>query len=431
MLNKQNFLRILNIPIVKNIGILVGGTAFSQLISLLALPILTRLYTPEDFTVLATFSSILALLTVVSCLRFEIAIPMPKKQEIAMQLFLLSIISVICITILVSVALFLWGEYFDELTNNRMQGYYWLIPIGVFCAGFYKALQYWMTREKNFKLVAKTRMTQAVSGAAFQIGFGSFGLAPTGLLIGQILNSGAGVYGLLRHLIKSNKGFLFAFSHHDLKNTFKRYDRFPKISTWEALFNSAGIQLPILIIASLLIGEEAGFLMLAMRLLSAPLGLIGGSVSQVYLSEAPERYHQGKLKQFTIKTVLALAKVGFLPLAAIGVLSPYLVPLVFGEEWQRTGILISWMIPWFFMQFITSPVSMSLHISGFQKAALFLQVFGLCIRGGGVFYVALFHQYWTSEFYAVSSFAFYFIYLTLVITLLDFASNADWREGKS
>ena len=157
-----------------------------------------------------------------------------------------------------------------------------------------------MTREKKFKLVAKTRMTQAVSGVAVQIGFGSFGLAPIGLLIGQILNSGAGVYGLLRDLIKSNKTLLFAFSFHDLKKTFKNYDRFPKVSTWEALFNSAGIQLPILIIASLLIGEEAGFLMLAMRLLSAPLGLIGGSVSQVYLSEASEKYHQGELRRFTI-----------------------------------------------------------------------------------------------------------------------------------
>lgn len=419
MINKQYFSKLLNNPIVKNFGLLVGGTAFSQLIGLMALPILTRLYTPEDFTVLATFSSVLALVTVISCLRFEIAIPIPKKQEIAMQLFLLSIISVICITLLVSAAVFLWGEYFGELTNNRLQGYYWLIPVGVFFAGAYKALQYWMTREKKFKLVAKTRMTQAVSGAVFQIGFGSFGLAPIGLLIGQILNSGAGVYGLLRHLIKSNKDLFFAFSYHDLKNTFKQYERFPKISTWEALFNSAGIQLPILIIASLLIGEEAGFLMLAMRLLSAPLGLIGGSVSQVYLSEAPERYHQGELRQFTIKTVLTLAKVGFLPLAAIGVLSPYLVPLVFGEEWLRTGILISWMIPWFFMQFITSPVSMSLHIGGFQKEALLLQFLGLCIRGGGVLYVAVYHPLWTGEFYAISSFIFYAIYLIIILKLLN------------
>ena len=158
MLNKQYFAKLLNIPIIKNVGVLVGGTAFSQLIGLLALPILTRLYTPEDFTVLATFSSILALLTVVSCLRFEIAIPMPKKQEIAMQLFLLSLISVFCITVLVTTALFIWEEYFDELTNNRLQGYYWLIPVGVFCAGFYKALQYWMTREKKFKSVSYTHL---------------------------------------------------------------------------------------------------------------------------------------------------------------------------------------------------------------------------------------------------------------------------------
>lgn len=418
MINKQYFLKYLNIPIIKNIGILAGGTAFSQLIGILALPILTRIYTPEDFTVLATFSSILALLTVVSCLRFEIAIPMPKMQEIAMQLFLLSLISVICITFLVSIILLLWEEYFNELTNSRLQGYYWLIPVGVFCAGFYKALQYWMTRAKKFKLVAKTRMMQALSGAAFQIGAGSFGLAPIGLLIGQILNSGAGVYGLLRDLIRSNKALLVSFKLHDLKKTFKRYERFPKVSTWEALFNSAGIQFPILIIASLLIGEEAGYLMLAMRLLSTPLGLIGGSVSQVYLSEAPDKHYQGELKAFTVKAVITLAKVGFLPLAAIGILSPYLVPLVFGEEWQRSGILISWMIPWFFIQFIVSPVSMSLHICGLQKVALILQFLGFCMRSGAVFVTATFFTEWTGEVYSLISFLFYLLYLFTILEIL-------------
>ena len=419
MIYKQYLTKILNIPIVKNIGILVGGTAFSQFIGLLALPILTRLYSPEDFTILATFSSILALLTVISCLRFEIAIPIPKEQDTAIQLFLLSAISVVCITLLISIALFFGEKGFNEVTNGKLEGYLWLIPIGVFCSGFYKALQFWMTREKSFKLIAKTRMSQSISGSAFQIGFGYIGFAPVGLLIGQVLNSGAGIFGLLLPLLKKNGSHLFSFSLYELKNTFKRYDRYPKISTWEALFNSAGIQLPLLIIASLVIGEEAGFLMLAMRLLSAPMGLIGGSISQVYLSEAAVKYHQGELKCFTKKTVFMLAKIGFIPLLAVGIVSPSLIPLVFGGEWARTGILISWMIPWFFMQFITSPVSMSLHIGGFQKEAFLLQFLGLCIRGGGVLYVAMFHQLWTGEFYAISSFLFYIIYLIVIIKLLN------------
>ncbi|QLJ07988.1 lipopolysaccharide biosynthesis protein [Pseudoalteromonas sp. JSTW] len=419
MLNKQYFSRILNIPIVKNIGILVGGTAFSQLIGIIALPILTRLYTPEDFTVLATFSSILAILMVVSCLRFEIAIPIPKDEETAIQLLALSILSVVFITILSLVVVFVGESQINDLTNNRLNEYLWLIPIGVFFAGLYKALQFWTTRVKGYKLIAKTRMSQSLSAVAIQIGCGSFGLAPIGLLIGQIVNSGAGFYGLLKSFLSSHKLNWKSFKIIKLKGTFTRYDRFPKISTWEALFNSAGIQLPLLIIASFAIGEEAGFLMLAMRLLSAPMGLIGGSVAQVYLSDAAVKHQNGDLKVFTRKIIFNLLKVGLIPFLLIGVCSPFLVPVFFGEDWQRTGFLISWMIPWFYIQFIASPVSISLHICGLQGVALFLQLFGLLLRGGGVIFSLLYFPDWVGEIYALSGFLFYLIYIGIILKMIS------------
>src|SRR5690606_30200369 len=125
---------------------------------------------------------------------------------------------------------------------------------------------------------------------------------------------------------------------------------------------------------------------LAMRLLSAPMGLIGNSVAQVYLAEAAEKYHQGELRAFTSKTIIMLAKVGFIPLLLAGIIAPFIVPIVFGDEWHRTGILISWMVPWFYLQLIVSPVSMALHITGNQKIAMLLQITGLIIRGGGVWF---------------------------------------------
>ena len=95
---------------IRSIGLLAGGTAFAQLLALLALPALTRLYTPEDFTVLASYISILALLTVVACLRFEIAIPIPKDKETAVNLLVISIVSVFAITIITCVSLFFLAE---------------------------------------------------------------------------------------------------------------------------------------------------------------------------------------------------------------------------------------------------------------------------------------------------------------------------------
>jgi O-antigen/teichoic acid export membrane protein len=406
-------------PLMRNVSTLVGGTAFSQLIGLLALPILTRLYTPEDFTVLATYISIFSLLSVIACLRFEIAIPIPKDQKNAIQLLCLSVISVICITLLTWLTVTLGANWINQVTSQRLVGYLWLLPLGVFFSGLYNALQYWMTREKAFPLVAKTRITQSISGAITQIGLGYMGLTPIGLLLGQLFNSGAGIVGLSRSFFRNYKSQLFRVNFIGLKETFRQYERFPKYSTLEALTNSAGIQVPILIIATLAIGKEAGFLMLAMRLLSAPMGLIGGSVAQVYLTEAADRYHKGELKDFTNKTIVMLAKIASIPLVLVAITAPVVVPFIFGDSWYRTGELISWMAPWFFVQFIVSPVSMALHITDNQRIAMILQFAGLILRGGSVWVSVLYFNNLVGEVYAVSGALFYLLYLFLIRYVLN------------
>lgn len=420
---KQKIKRLFKGGFARNVSVLVGGTAFSQLIGILALPILTRLYTPQDFTVLATYVSILGLILSICCLRFEIAIPLPKEKKDAIHLFVLSIISLFCIVLFTVVAVTLGANLVNTLTNQLIEGYLWLLPLGVLFGGMYSVLSYWMVREKKFPLIARTRMTQAVSGAITQIGAGYLGVTPVGLLLGQVLNSGAGIFSFFKVFVKEYKLLLNSISISKLKSLFRQYERFPKYSTWEALMNSAGIQIPILIIATLAIGAEAGFLMLAMRILSAPLGLIGNAVSQVYLSEAANKYDNGYLKDFTVKTIFILVKLGIVPLTLAGILAPYVIPVVFGDSWQRTGVLISWMIPWFFMQFITSPVSMSLHVTGSQKLALLLQISGLFIRGGLVYLAALHYNNYIGEVYALSGFLFYSVYLIIVLKVISITDD--------
>src|SRR5690606_34215664 len=126
----------------------------------------------------------------------------------------------------------------------------------------------------------------------------------------------------------------------------------------EALFNTAANQLPIIMIAAAAAGPEAAFLFLAMRVMGLPMGLVGRSVAQVYLSEAPERLRQGTLPAFTHRTMWTLFKTGAPPLIAVGVISPFAFPVVFGEEWTRSGWLVAWMIPWFILQFVATPVAM-------------------------------------------------------------------------
>lgn len=398
----------------KNVLTLMTGTALAQIIPIAISPILTRLYSPADFSVFALYTAILSILSVIACLRFEIAIPMPENDKTALELVVLSLISTLGITALTWLIVVLFSKQIIHASTNKLDGYLWMIPVGVFLSGSYAAFQYWATRQKNFNQVAKTRIGQSISSGCAQLGFGFLGISPLGLLLGTLLQAGAGIVGLGLRFLKDAKSISHQIKISNLKCTFLIYDKFPKYSTWEALANSASIQLPVIMIATYTLGGEAGFLMLAMRLLSAPMSLIGGAVAQVFLSEAAVKHHAGELKAFTITTAWTLFKIGILPIFAIAVIAPFLIPLVFGEGWARAGTMITWMAPWFLLQFMTSPVSMSLHIANKQKVAFILQVFGVIFRVLTVYVAYLYIKDYIVEAYAISGFIFYAIYFTVV-----------------
>lgn len=403
---------------VRSVGILLGGTAFSQALMVLVLPLLTRLYTPEDFSVLAVYASILGILSGAACLRLEIAIPLPPRDGDAANLLALALCCSAGIAGLLALGVALFpAQIISLVAQPKLQPFLWLLPLGIWLCSSYAALQFWTTRKKKFGLISKTRMTQAIGGAGTQVGLGFAGIAPLGLVLGQMLSSGAGIFGLLCDAIKNDRATLRAVSWSNMRRVFCEYDRFPKYSTFESLANSASVQLPIIIIAALAVGPEAGFLMLATRVMVAPMSLIGGAVSQVYLSRAPEEFRAGTLATFTVDIISGLVKVGVGPLVFAGIVAPVVFPLIFGSQWQRAGEMVAWMTPWFILQFLASPISMTLHVTQSQRTALILQIFGLALRVGSVTAAAYWAQCWIVESYAVSGFIFYLTYLCIVVLI--------------
>lgn len=403
---------------VRSVGVLAGGTAGAQLITLLILPVLTRLYTPQEFEVLALFSAVLSILGVVACWRFEIAIPLAEKESSAVSLVVLAWLCTLFMSLSTTAAVLFLPDEINELTRFKLSDYLYYLPIAVFFIGSFTAFQYWSTRRKAFTRISSNRLAQSVGMSVSQVGFGYLGYTPAGLLIGALVQSGLGFINLGRVFFLDAYHELRKIRVEQLRATFSEFSRYPKYSTWEALANTAGVYLPVIIISFYSSNAEAGFLMLAMRLLSAPLGLIGSAVSQVYLSEAARKNEAGELQGFTTQTVRMLFKVSVVPIGLVAITAPFIVPLVFGQDWARTGVIISWMTPWFLLQFVASPVSMVLHVTNSQVTALLLQVFGLMFRAGVVLLAAQLYLDEILEFYAVSGFVFYAVYLVVIMNVV-------------
>lgn len=395
---------------VRSVSVLVGGTAFAQALMVLVLPLLTRLYTPEDFSVLAVYSSILGIVSVAACLRLEIAIPLPQRDEDAANLLALALCSSAGVAGLSALIVVLFPVQIVALVAQpKLLPYLWLLPLGILLSSSCAALQFWTTRKKRFSVIAKTHLTQAIGGAGTQAGLGWASIAPLGLLLGQMISSGAGIFQLVRDALKNDRGALRLIHWSDMKRMFREYDRFPKYSTVESLANNAGTQLPIIIIAALALGPEAGFLVLTMRVMQVPVGLIGGAVAQVYLSRAPDEFRAGTLDKFTLNVLGGLIKAGVGPLLFVGIVAPPMFSLVFGKQWERAGELVVWMTPWFVFQCVSSPISMVMYVRTWHKAMLALTVSGFVIRVGTIVFAENFDRSHFSEYYAVSGAVFYFI----------------------
>jgi O-antigen/teichoic acid export membrane protein len=171
MLGRGGFLRA--------VLVLVSGTAFAHAITALSLPILTRLYTPADFSTLAVFSSLLSIVAVAACLRFDIAIPIPGGDSQAFNLLTLAIGCSVAIAVVAGASVLLAPSWLPEVIGRLdLQPYLWLLPIGILTAGSYSALQNWFVREKDFSLIARSRVAQSAASAGTQIGMAGSALDP-------------------------------------------------------------------------------------------------------------------------------------------------------------------------------------------------------------------------------------------------------------
>lgn len=338
----------------RGVAVLSTGTAGAQIILLLAAPILTRLYSPEDFGVLAVFVSIIAILSVIACLRFELAIPIAENDEIATHIVRLCLLILILIGSILTVIVFLLGDWFASLLNlGEAKIYLWILPVGVFLTGLYQVFSFWATRQKDFTKISKTKLKQAFFSVFTQVSL--FKLGPLGLLIGYVVAKSAGVHELSRTSLSACRRAPYEKS--DIWRTFKKYKQLPVYSTWTGLINSLGQQLPTIVLIAFYDPKVAGFYALANRVLAGPVSVVGGAISNVFFANSRDFYKSGQLKRVTTRIVLSLCLIGCLMFTPIYFFLPTFFEGIFGQGWHQAGLVTQAMVPYVFMTLITSPIS--------------------------------------------------------------------------
>ncbi|NMA32135.1 MAG: oligosaccharide flippase family protein, partial [Candidatus Methanofastidiosa archaeon] len=165
-----------------------------------------------------------------------------------------------------------------------------------------------------------------------------------------------------------------------IKSLAAKYRNFPLYTAPVVLINTISLQIPAIILAYYFGPVVVGFYGLTYRVLIAPMNLIGRSFSQVFFPKATEDNRSGELGQITQKVFSKLFLLGFIPMLLFVGVAPDIFIFLFGLSWHTAGIYAQILCPWFFFQFISSPLTSIFYILEKQQIFLFWNIGLLCSR---------------------------------------------------
>ena len=364
-----------NGSILRNMMILASGTAGAQVIAFAAMPIITRIYSPSDFGVLAIFVAILSLLVPFATFRYSVAIPLPRRSQTAVSVLALSVLLSFAVAIFMTIVLFFSADYIFVLFSvSVLSQYWWLLPIALLGAGVYETLVSWSTREKQFKIIAKTKMTQSIASSIVKIVLGFLAFKPFGLLIGHVVAQVAGIGSIVS---QSQAVFLQNKKHITLSRIFflaKRYSDFPKYQIASRFLLAFASQTPLMFVAWMYDSETTGQLALALMVLGIPINLIGSTMGQAYYGEIANigKKNVSKIKEITFSLIKKLFVLSIMPFLVLLLFGEVLFSFIFGVNWAQAGVFSSILAFYLVAQFISSPFVNVLNL--YEKQSLFLQI---------------------------------------------------------
>jgi len=344
---------------------LVTGTTFAQAVTILASPLLTRLYGPEAFGFLALFTSITSIIGVIACMRYEMAIMLPKTDEEAANLLGLCLLCVAVVSGLTMPALYFGGDALLSLLKApALDPYLILVPPFVFISGVFLALNYWNSRTKHFGRLSVAWVTSSLATTGTQLEAGFAGYATEGSLIGAKLVGSVISTGVLGGQIWRDDHALLrkSISWRGMFEELRRYKKFPMIDSGSALLNTVSWQLPAFFLAAFFSPAVVGFYALGFMVLQLPMSLIGGAIAQVFFQRASEAYRQGILAPLVENVFVVLLKLSVLPMLLLTVAGEELFFVIFGAAWGEAGIYTQILSIWTIFWFISSPLSNILSV---------------------------------------------------------------------
>ena len=370
--------------ILRNSSILLGGNVLGQLIALMALPVLTRIYSESDFGVFASFLSVCGLLTTLGTGRYEESLVVAKDRKETVNLFgfSLKLLFTFSLIILVGLALFR-NPILSFFKYESLMPFWYYIPITVFFTGAVFLLNNLATREKQFKRIASAGLTQNIVNTVGKLVAGFAGFTKTGMIFSNafsLLTSAVPYISLKKYLMEALK-----WNWLEERKTAMSYIDFPGFNLGRTLISGFSTNLPFLILIGFFGESSIGFYSLSFTLLFRPVNLVANSLFTTLFENAASTIREQKPLLPSLKKYWKSLIIYILPffVLAFFIARPVFV-FVFTNQWEESALYFQYLLPWMFMTMMVAPVNFIPILFKKQKMMLILEIICLILRLGAL-----------------------------------------------
>lgn len=355
----------------RSVGVVLTGTVAAQSIPLLGSLVIARIYAPAEFGLFSAWLGMVMMAAVVVTGRFEMTLVVEADgapRRFAMVATLGTILVASLFFALVAGVVYFSGGLPDQVKPAMVV----LFVPATLLVGVTHTWQAWAAAEGNYRGLSWIRISQAFVVTATQIGAGLISPTAYGMLLGHVLGLAAGV-GFAMYFMPINPFTIIGKAEFwaSLRAFWLNQRRFPMLALPADTINAASGQLPLLLIAGRFGAEASGLFALTVRVLGAPIGLLGAAVLDVFKRSAASSYRdKGHCKEEYARTFWLLATGGGVLALGVMVVAERLFVAAFGEPWRQAGIIAIWLMPMFVLRFVASPLSYVFYIAGKQQIDL-------------------------------------------------------------
>lgn len=352
--------RLVLSPFVRSLFVLAAGSASAKIITLLSLPILTRLYQPEDFGVLALFTSIVSVAAPIATLRFNQAMPLARSEQSAVCLAALSLLGTIMLALML-VPVGLIASQWPAISSviGPLLPYWPLVLAGLLVTASFDIVYYAGIRHQLNKQIAQAFFARAILGTVVKLGAGAIGFGPMGLVTGQILQLSGGSTLILFKIRRGLRQRLAKLSWRALRATARSYRAYPTIIMPSSLVVALGMQAPIFMMATLYDARTVGHFAFATAVVAVPINLLQQTIGNAYYGEISriKRCGHGSIAMLTLKLIAVLLSIGLVFAVVTYLLAEPVAAFVLGKEWGIAGSYMSYIAIYAGAQIASAPLA--------------------------------------------------------------------------